>query len=347
MPARTRGSARSAPAGERAPERGAGERRAAPLALGPRRRRASPRAVFGGQSSGQRTRRQAGVSPTRGAPLDLGHPGLAPAASPDHEPVRPRGGEDRAERGPGAAQGACAERRARRRSTARYGVRASRGRRRAERRAAASRGRTVPIRRFGHRTATRLDRACSARTTQARSARSPRRSRCSASAGRSSSSATRSSACAATATGSRGSTSRGRCCPTGCAASSRTGCSSSRDDPERAGRQLYELTAAGEELWPALHALIAWGARHRRPSTNRLPPRGVRDRARRRARRARRAASCRAAAMSSSCRAAGGTGGRTDPVSAMRAAPRRLLEPLVDARRPRRDARGGVVHAGA
>ena len=31
----------------------------------------------------------------------------------------------------------------------------------------------------------------------------------------------------------------------------------------------YELTDAGAELWPALHALIAWGARHRRPSTNR------------------------------------------------------------------------------
>jgi DNA-binding HxlR family transcriptional regulator len=41
-----------------------------------------------------------------------------------------------------------------------------------------------------------------------------------------------------------------------------------REDPDRAGRQLYELTPAGTELWPALHALIAWGARHRRPSTN-------------------------------------------------------------------------------
>src|SRR6476646_926806 len=41
-----------------------------------------------------------------------------------------------------------------------------------------------------------------------------------------------------------------------------------RDDPGHAGRTVYELTPAGEELWPALHALITWGDRHRRPSTN-------------------------------------------------------------------------------
>src|SRR4051812_35169606 len=41
-----------------------------------------------------------------------------------------------------------------------------------------------------------------------------------------------------------------------------------RDAPARAGRHLYELPPAGTELWPALHALIAWGAKHRRPSTN-------------------------------------------------------------------------------
>jgi DNA-binding HxlR family transcriptional regulator len=41
-----------------------------------------------------------------------------------------------------------------------------------------------------------------------------------------------------------------------------------REDPDRAARQLYELTPAGAELWPALHAPIAWGAQHRRPSTN-------------------------------------------------------------------------------
>jgi DNA-binding HxlR family transcriptional regulator len=36
-----------------------------------------------------------------------------------------------------------------------------------------------------------------------------------------------------------------------------------RPDPEHAGRHLYELTAAGRELWPALHALLVWGGRHR------------------------------------------------------------------------------------
>src|ERR671923_2509318 len=38
-----------------------------------------------------------------------------------------------------------------------------------------------------------------------------------------------------------------------------------RDDPARAGRRIYELTPSGEELWPALHALIGWGARPPRP----------------------------------------------------------------------------------
>jgi DNA-binding HxlR family transcriptional regulator len=37
-------------------------------------------------------------------------------------------------------------------------------------------------------------------------------------------------------------------------------------DPEHAGRRLYQLTAAGEELWPVLHALLTWGDRHRRPN---------------------------------------------------------------------------------
>jgi DNA-binding HxlR family transcriptional regulator len=41
-----------------------------------------------------------------------------------------------------------------------------------------------------------------------------------------------------------------------------------RPDPVRAGRHVYELTPAGKELWPALHALITWGSQHRRRSTN-------------------------------------------------------------------------------
>jgi DNA-binding HxlR family transcriptional regulator len=40
-----------------------------------------------------------------------------------------------------------------------------------------------------------------------------------------------------------------------------------RPDPEHAGRHLYELTTAGRDLWPALHALLVWGSRHREPNT--------------------------------------------------------------------------------
>jgi DNA-binding HxlR family transcriptional regulator len=38
-------------------------------------------------------------------------------------------------------------------------------------------------------------------------------------------------------------------------------------DPERAGRSLYQLTSSGRELWPALHALMSWGGRHREPNS--------------------------------------------------------------------------------
>jgi DNA-binding HxlR family transcriptional regulator len=41
-----------------------------------------------------------------------------------------------------------------------------------------------------------------------------------------------------------------------------------RDDPQRAGRGLYELTPAGKDLWPAVHALILWGSEHLRPASN-------------------------------------------------------------------------------
>ena len=40
-----------------------------------------------------------------------------------------------------------------------------------------------------------------------------------------------------------------------------------RPDPEHAGRHVYELTAAGRDLWPALHALLVWGGRHRVPNS--------------------------------------------------------------------------------
>jgi DNA-binding HxlR family transcriptional regulator len=99
------------------------------------------------------------------------------------------------------------------------------------------------------------------------------------------------------------------------------------EDPDRPGRTLYELTPAGRELWPALHALIGWGARHRRPSTNsyrhaacetelgpgaRCPACGVVPRAE----------------DVLVVPRGGAAPGRTDPVSAAMGRPRRLLEPL-------------------
>jgi DNA-binding HxlR family transcriptional regulator len=40
-----------------------------------------------------------------------------------------------------------------------------------------------------------------------------------------------------------------------------------RPDPNHAGRHLYELTPAGRELWPALHALLIWGGRNVSPNS--------------------------------------------------------------------------------
>jgi len=122
-----------------------------------------------------------------------------------------------------------------------------------------------------------------------------------------------------------------------------------RDDPDRAGRRIYELTPAGEALWPALHALIAWGAEHRRPSTNsyrhavcetELGP----------------GATCPAchivppAADVVLVARDPAPGGRTDPVSAAMRATRRLLEPVeVAGAALARDVddRPAAVHAGA
>jgi DNA-binding HxlR family transcriptional regulator len=40
-----------------------------------------------------------------------------------------------------------------------------------------------------------------------------------------------------------------------------------RPDPQHAGRHLYELTAAGRDLWPVLYSLLVWGGRHRQPNS--------------------------------------------------------------------------------
>jgi DNA-binding HxlR family transcriptional regulator len=34
-------------------------------------------------------------------------------------------------------------------------------------------------------------------------------------------------------------------------------------DPDHGGRHLYQLTPSGQDLWPAVHALMSWGSRHR------------------------------------------------------------------------------------
>ena len=100
-----------------------------------------------------------------------------------------------------------------------------------------------------------------------------------------------------------------------------------RHDPAHAGRYIYELTAAGRDLWPALHALLMWGDRHRAPNSRRF-----------------RHASCgtlldRAGACGT-CQTTPGPEDivterlpgratlRDDPVSAALRAPHRLLDPI-------------------
>lgn len=108
-----------------------------------------------------------------------------------------------------------------------------------------------------------------------------------------------------------------------------TGLMERQPDPGRAGREVYELTGSGRELWPSLHALMGWGARF---NTGRQPPRRFRH------------ATCSAALDGrGACSRCGvtpaaedvvtvvptGSGPtRSDPVSAALRAPHQLLEPL-------------------
>jgi DNA-binding HxlR family transcriptional regulator len=107
-----------------------------------------------------------------------------------------------------------------------------------------------------------------------------------------------------------------------------TGLMERRPDAERPGREVYELTRSGRELWPALHALIRWGARFStRPGSPRrflhaacdtvLDERGE-------------CPHCEVAPKPKDVVTIGPGKGpfRTDPVSAALHSPRRLLQPL-------------------
>ncbi|HZQ66545.1 MAG TPA: helix-turn-helix domain-containing protein [Gaiellaceae bacterium] len=102
-----------------------------------------------------------------------------------------------------------------------------------------------------------------------------------------------------------------------------------RPDPEHAGRHVYELTAAGRDLWPALYALLVWGDRHRYRNSRvfkhavcgttlddrgRCPACGLTPEP--------------ADVLTAPRRGRGKT--RDDPVSAALRKPHRLLEPIAD-----------------
>ncbi len=102
-----------------------------------------------------------------------------------------------------------------------------------------------------------------------------------------------------------------------------------RPDPERAGVEVYELTRAGEDLWPVVYALRTWGARYRSPDGVRLVYRHApcgrmldRNGACPGCKKTPRAAEVVVAAKG------GAIGERRDRVSVRLAGPRRLLEPL-------------------
>ncbi len=100
-----------------------------------------------------------------------------------------------------------------------------------------------------------------------------------------------------------------------------------RPDPDHAGRYLYELTEAGRELWPVLHALAVWADRNSLPNSRlfRHAACGTEldD-----------AAGCPACGMTPGVRdiltepRAGRGAYRDDPVAVALRGPHRLLEPL-------------------
>ena len=99
-------------------------------------------------------------------------------------------------------------------------------------------------------------------------------------------------------------------------------------DPDHAGRHVYELTAAGRELWPLLFDLMIWGSSHRSPQRAHLQPRRLRDRPRPARESARSAASRPSPADVTVAPRPDRKTFRDDPVTVALRAPHRLLVPL-------------------
>jgi DNA-binding HxlR family transcriptional regulator len=98
-------------------------------------------------------------------------------------------------------------------------------------------------------------------------------------------------------------------------------------DPGHRGRHIYELTRAGRDLWPAMHALLVWGDRHRGPNSRvfkHAPCGTVLDRT----------AACPKCRLTPAphdiltAPRPRGAGRRDDPVALALRTPHRLLEPL-------------------
>ena len=98
-----------------------------------------------------------------------------------------------------------------------------------------------------------------------------------------------------------------------------------RPDPEHRGRHLYELTAAGRELWPVVYAMLTWGARHRSPN-GRVFSHAACGTASTTAARARMRGRAEPGDVVTSLRP--GPAGRDDPVAVALREPHRLLEPV-------------------
>ena len=101
-----------------------------------------------------------------------------------------------------------------------------------------------------------------------------------------------------------------------------------RPDPDHAGRWLYELTPAGRELWPVLHALVVWSDRPQLLEQPSVQARCVRHRARRRGGLSGVRDHPPGRRTSSPSRARVEGRHRDDPVAVALRGPHRLLEPL-------------------